>query len=146
MNTKAQEFKKLGNEAYKKRKFSTAIGYYEKATEIDPNEITYYNNIAAVCFEQKNYDRCITWCKKAVEIGRKNQAHFTNIAKSLARMGKSYRKCGDLKNAKAKYEAAVEEHSTSDYRLSLLEIENEIGKYLSFIRKIGKFNTLFHNT
>ena len=42
MNTKAQEFKKLGNEAYKKRKFSTAIGYYEKAIEIDPNEITYY--------------------------------------------------------------------------------------------------------
>lgn len=42
--------KTLGNEAYKKKDFETALKHYFKAIELDPTEITYYNNVAGNIF------------------------------------------------------------------------------------------------
>jgi hypothetical protein len=47
----AQE-KELGNEAYKKKEFETAIGHYNKAIELNPSDMTFLTNRAAVFFEQ----------------------------------------------------------------------------------------------
>lgn len=128
MSAEAQKMKQEGNDAYKKKDFSTALSKYGKAMDLDPNEITYYLNTAAVHFEMKNYTECVSTCNKAIDVGRENRADFKHIAKALARMGNAYRKSGDLKNAKMAYEKALTEHRTPDYKLCLSEIEVEFKK------------------
>ena len=128
MSSEAQAFKQKGNDAYKKRDFQDALVNYGKAIELDPNEITFYLNTAAVYFEMKSYDECVSTCNKAIDIGRENRADFKLIAKALARMGNAYRKKGDLKNAKMAYEKALTEHRTPDYRSCLSEIEIALKK------------------
>jgi len=128
MSAEAQKMKQEGNDAYKKKDFSTALSKYGKAIDLDPNEITYYLNTAAVHFEMKNYTECVSTCNKAIDVGRENRADFKHIAKALARMGNAYRKSGDLKNAKMAYEKALTEHRTPDYKLCLSEIEVELKK------------------
>ena len=128
MSAEAQKMKQEGNDAYKKKDFPTALSKYGKAMDLDPNEMTYYLNTAAVHFEMKNYTECVSTCNKAIDVGRENRADFKHIAKALARMGNAYRKSGDLKNAKMAYEKALTEHRTPDYKLCLSEIEVEYKK------------------
>jgi len=46
------EVKKLeGNDFYKKKDFANAIRLYSEAIELNPKEMTYYTNLAAVYFE-----------------------------------------------------------------------------------------------
>ena len=84
--------KEQGNTAYKKKIFEVALTHYNKAAELDPTDMTYYTNIAAVYFEQKEYEKCIDQCIKAIEIGRENRADFKLIAKAYTRIGNSYMK------------------------------------------------------
>lgn len=79
--------KDLGNESYKKKEFDNALKHYQKAIEHDPTDITFYTNMAAVYFEQKEYEKCIKECEKAIEIGRENRADFKLIAKAFTRIG-----------------------------------------------------------
>lgn len=118
--------KNLGNEAYKKKDFPTALKHYNKAIELHPTEITYYNNIAAVYFEQKEYDKCIEQCQKAIEIGRENRADFKLIAKAFSRIGNVYKKKEDWRNAKTYYEKAMSEHRTPEVKTILSELDKKI--------------------
>lgn len=49
----AMEEKNLGNAAYKRKDFETAIKHYEKAIALNDTEITFLSNLAAVHFEMK---------------------------------------------------------------------------------------------
>lgn len=84
--------KELGNAAYKKKNFQLALDHYNKASELDPCDMTYYTNIAAVYFEQKEFEKCIEQCVKAIDVGRENRADFKLIAKAYTRIGNSYKK------------------------------------------------------
>ena len=84
--------KEKGNAAYKKKSFESALEHYNSAAQLDPTNITYLTNIAAVYFEQKEFTKCIEQCTKAIEIGRENRADFKLIAKAYTRIGNSYRK------------------------------------------------------
>lgn len=77
-----------GNECYKKKDLDSALKHYQKAIEYDPTDITFYTNMAAVYFEQKEYEKCIKECEKAIDIGRENRADFKLIAKAFTRIGK----------------------------------------------------------
>jgi len=58
--TKEAEAKKLeGNEFYKKKDFNKALELYTAAIELNPSELLYYTNMAAVFIEQKKYDEAI---------------------------------------------------------------------------------------
>ena len=78
---KALKEKELGNEAYKKKDFATALQHYDKAIELEPTNITFYTNKSAVYFEEGKYDECIETCNKAVDVGRENRSGFDLIAK-----------------------------------------------------------------
>lgn len=83
----ALQEKDLGNECYKRKDFEQALKHYHKALEHDPTDITFLTNAAAVYFEQKEYEKCIKECEKAIEIGRENRADFKLIAKAFTRIG-----------------------------------------------------------
>ena len=130
MNPEAQKLKQIGNEAYKKKDFAIALKNYGKAIELEPNEIAYYNNTAAVYFEMKNFDECIKFCRLACKIGEENGAKSKFIFKGFERMGRAHKEMGDLKIAKLVFqkakiflEKAQKEDKTSDYEKSLSEIE-----------------------
>lgn len=117
--------KQKGNDAYKKKDFDNALLHYNKAIELDPTETTYLLNIAAVYFEQKNYDKCIEQCEKAIDIGRENRADFKLIAKAFTRIGNSYKKMENWKQAKVYYEKSMSEHRTPEIKALLSDIEQK---------------------
>lgn len=122
----ARKSKDLGNDAYKKKDFDTALKFYSEALQHDPTDITYHNNIAAVYFEQKKYDECIKECEKAIEIGRENRADFKLISKSFSRIGNAYKKLEKWKEAKTFYEKSLSEYRTPDVKTLLSEMEKKI--------------------
>ena len=141
-NDEALKEKEQGNAAYKSKNFSKAIEHYKKvfhsfyhnnklilncpfqlqAIELDPSEITFYSNLAAVHFEKKEYDECVKVCEKAIDVGRENRADFKLIAKAWNRAGNGYRKLGDLTAAKNAFEKALTEHRTPEYKSNLSEV------------------------
>uniref|UniRef100_A0A0K8TBK0 Stress-induced-phosphoprotein 1 n=1 Tax=Lygus hesperus TaxID=30085 RepID=A0A0K8TBK0_LYGHE len=122
----ARAEKELGNAAYKKKEFAEALEHYNKALSLVPTDITFYNNIAAVYFEQKEYEKCIEECEKGIEIGRENRADFKSISKAFQRIGNAHKKLGNWQSAKTFYEKALSEHRTPEVRALLSEIEKKI--------------------
>ncbi|GAB7359883.1 hypothetical protein MBLNU230_g7411t1 [Neophaeotheca triangularis] len=118
----ADEEKKKGTEAYKKRSFDEAIAHYEKAWDMH-KDITYLTNLGAAHFEKGDYDSCIDDCKRAVEHGREVLADFKLIAKAFGRMGSAYEKKGDYANAVEYYQRSLTEHRTPDILAKLRAAE-----------------------
>ncbi|KAF0293192.1 Stress-induced-phosphoprotein 1 [Amphibalanus amphitrite] len=119
--------KELGNAAYKKRNFEEALAHYRKGLELDPTDMRFILNEAAVLYEQKNYEECAKTALKAVEVGRANRADYKLIAKAFSRAALAYRqdeKTYDL--AKKYYESSLAEHRTPETKAKLSEVEKLI--------------------
>lgn len=101
----AQKEKDLGNAAYKKKDFDTAIAHYTKAMELDDEDISYTTNRAATYLEMGQYEECIKDCDKAIERGRELRSDYKMIAKALTRKGTALMKMAKCAND---YEPAIE--------------------------------------
>ncbi|KAJ2078626.1 Hsp90 cochaperone [Coemansia sp. RSA 988] len=119
----AEEAKAQGNAAYKARKFDEALESYSKAIELNPDDITYYNNKSAVYYEMGKLDECIETAEKAIEVGREHRAEYKHIAKALGRIGTAYAKREDLDNAIQYYNRSLTEHRTADVLNKLRTLE-----------------------
>lgn len=92
--------KKKGNEAYKKKNFEEALGYYARCRELDPNNAVYLNNIAAVHLEKKEFDACRESCQEAIRLESGKQGYdYKLVAKSWMRVATSYEREGKLQEA-----------------------------------------------
>lgn len=123
---KAIEEKDKGNEFYKAKQFEEALAQYDKAIELDPTEMTFLTNKAAVYFEKKEYETCVKECEKAIEVGRENRADFKKLAKAYSRMAAAYFKLKDYYNAKTYYQKSLTEHRTRETLNKLAEVEKII--------------------
>lgn len=123
----AQREKELGNAAYKKKDFETAIQHYTKAMDLDDEDISYITNRAAVYLEMGKYEECINDCDKAVERGRELHSDFKMIARALTRKGTAYvkmAKCSkDYEPAIEAFQKALTEHRNPDTLKKLNEAE-----------------------
>ena len=126
----AKRKKEEGNDFYKNKKFAEAIECYEKAIELDPANMTYLNNKAAVSFQQKNYEETIKLCLEAVEVGKKYRAPYEDRAKAYTRAAKAYQKMGNLDMAiEMCNEAQLESFDKATQRLlKTMELENKKAK------------------
>ncbi|KAG1054530.1 hypothetical protein G6F43_003466 [Rhizopus delemar] len=115
--------KELGNQAYKKRDFETALAHYDKAYELDNTNITFLTNKAAVIFEQEKYEDCIKVCEDAIERGRELRCDYKLIARALQRIGNAYSKLNDLDNAIKYYGKSLTEHRTPETLQKLRDTE-----------------------
>jgi len=115
--------KEKGTAAYKKKDFDTALAHYSKAQELDPDDISYQTNKAAVYFEQAKYDEAIKECNEAIEHGRTIYADYKLIARAFARIGNCYAKQEKYTEAITAYNKSLTEHRTPDVLTSLQKIE-----------------------
>ncbi|GAB6026107.1 Stress-induced-phosphoprotein 1 [Chamberlinius hualienensis] len=122
-NPQALKEKELGNEAYRTRNFETALSHYKRAIELDPTDMTFLTNVAAIYFEQKKYDECIEECAKAIDIGRENRADFKIIARAYSRIANAYLKQKNYAKAKEFYQKSLAEHRTPETREKLSQVE-----------------------
>ncbi|CAA7034187.1 unnamed protein product [Microthlaspi erraticum] len=124
---KALKEKELGNAAYKKKDFETAIQHYTAAMEIDDEDISYITNRAAVHLEMGEYDECIKDCDKAVERGRELRSDYKMVAKALTRkgtaLGKMAKSSKDYEPVIETYQKALTEHRNPETLKRLNEAE-----------------------
>lgn len=95
----ATKCKERGNDLYKSKKFDEAIAAYDEAIALDPTNMTFLCNKAAVYLTTKKYDDCIEACTGAVEVGKANRAPFEERAKAYSRCAKAYQMKGELGKA-----------------------------------------------
>ncbi|GAA5804232.1 hypothetical protein EDC94DRAFT_641856 [Helicostylum pulchrum] len=115
--------KELGNQAYKKREFETALSHYDKAYELDNTNITFLTNKAAVLFEQERFEDCIKVCEDAVEHGRELRCDYKLIARALQRIGNAYFKLDNFDEAIRYYGKSLTEHRTPETLQKLRDTE-----------------------
>lgn len=126
--------KEEGNKLYKNKEFEKALAAYDEAIAIDPTNMTFLSNKAAVYFTQKKYDECIEVCLKAVEVGKEFRASFEDRAKALTRAAKAYQKKGDLAQAIELCKSAQLESFDKETQrlLKTLELEKKKADALSY--------------
>jgi stress-induced-phosphoprotein 1 len=124
----AQVEKELGNAAYKKKSFDEAIAHYNKAQELDGNDISFMTNRAAVYLEMGQYAECIADCDAAVEKGRELRTDYKMVARAMARKGTALEKSGDEEAAISMYNKALTEHRSADVLTKLRTCEANLKK------------------
>jgi len=130
----AIEAKEKGNDLYKKKQFDEALAAYNEAIALDPTNMTFLNNKAAVYFTMKKYDECIAACNEAFEVGKANRAPFEERAKTLTRAAKAYQKKGDLGAAIDMCQKSLLEHHDRDTQrlLKTMELEKKQADTLAY--------------
>lgn len=124
---KAKEAKERGNALYKEKKFDEALAAYDEARALDPTNMTFLSNQAAVYFTKKDYEKCIELCLEAVELGKQNRAPFEDRAKAYTRAARAYQKLKNLEQAIAMcHEAQLENYTKETQRLlKTMELEKK---------------------
>jgi len=90
---------------------------------MDPEELLFYTNMAAVHMAEKNFDLAIAECDKAIELTKGCQYDFVKLGKALARKAKALAQKGDYVEAIQTYKVALLEDNIYSYRDEMKKVE-----------------------
>jgi len=92
-----------GGKLFAKGKYTQAANMYIKASGVEPNNYTHYENVAICYYTNKNFEKSIPYFDKAASFSNNNtgKSEFFK-AMSLVAMGKNSDACGPLQAAKKK--------------------------------------------
>ncbi|QLL34760.1 hypothetical protein HG536_0H01350 [Torulaspora globosa] len=115
----AENFKNQGNELFKCKRFKDARELYTKGIEVDCNDArindSLYANRAACELEVKNYRKCLTDCKAALQFNPKN-------LKCYYRMGKAFLAINKLEESRESVEFGLQIDSSNKSLKNLLDV------------------------
>lgn len=120
----AARLKDLGNDAYRRRDFPTALDFYRQALALTPKNFQLLLNQSAAHYEAGDYDAAIQKAQEAVELARDvGGADFKFYGKALARIGNAHAKADRLEEAIRFYNKSLTEHRTADTLAKLRDTE-----------------------
>lgn len=90
---------------------------------MNPDELTFYTNLAAVHFEEKNFDQAIAECDKAIEKAKGGYYDFVKLGKALARKANAQQAKGLYDESIATYKSALLEYNDVHIRDALKRVE-----------------------
>jgi len=120
---RAVNAKSEGNDLYKKRSFQDALGKYDEAIELDPTDMSFHLNKAAVFLEMAEFDSSVKASEKAIEVGRSVRADYQNIAKAYTRIGNAYNKQQKWDDAIKAYQASLTENYNEEANMKMRECQ-----------------------
>lgn len=122
--SQAEKEKNLGNEAYKKRDFGAAIAHYNKAIELEPQNLVFRSNLLAVLIEQKEFDRATEICKECVKIYNETDYHVRK-GEDLAKIYARHARILELQD---KLEESIEMYNKSLLENKVYNVEQDLKK------------------
>jgi stress-induced-phosphoprotein 1 len=119
----AEKKKLLGNDFYKKKNFPEAIENYRAAIELNPKELTFYSNLAAVYVEMNELDKAIECCDNAIEKAKEGNYDYAKLGKAKARKALCLFKQEKLDESIDMYKEALLEHNSYDIKQAKIKVE-----------------------
>lgn len=97
---------KSGINAVKNNNYSEALGYFQKAVDTEPNNISYLTELATTHYKLTNYDEAIKTYNKIIVLEKDNAFAYNNI-------GNIYSIKKDYVNAESYFRKAIEVNPAS---------------------------------
>ena len=82
---------------------------------MNPKEMTFYSNLAAVYFEMGEFDTVIETCDKVIALAKEGPYDYVKLAKAMARKANALGRKDMLEESIALYREALLEHN--DYNI-----------------------------
>lgn len=118
-----ERIKNEGNYFYKEKNFLKALECYNKAIELEPSEVLYYNNKAAVFIELKDLENALLATDSALDAAEKYSVKdFTKIAKIYARKASVLQKQGEYGESIVWYQKSLLEDMNAKVKLELKSV------------------------
>ena len=102
----AEKAKTKGNEFFSKGNYEEALKMYDKAIELNPNNVLYKTNKCTALINMKDYQNAIAAALSAVSTGKRNFAPDEQMWKAYMKLGTAYRLANDKKQAISAFESA----------------------------------------
>lgn len=117
-------YRKRADENIAKGEYDLAVNDYNKAIELNPQDISVYLNRGLAFYNKKNYSQATADYDKAIELNPKESMLYFN-------RGNSYEKMGNIPKAVEDYQKAFELDATNEAaKISLTRLQAEQSKVL----------------
>ncbi|EAX91205.1 TPR Domain containing protein [Trichomonas vaginalis G3] len=122
-NDEAEAEKEEGNKLFKEGNIEGAIEHYDKAIEIEPHNVTFYNNKATALTKLKKYQEAVDVATKGIELGRQHGCDYETIAKAYTKIATAEAARGNLEAAIAALNSSLLEKKDPTVKRELTRLE-----------------------
>lgn len=127
---RAEAAKARGNDLYKAKQLDEALAAYDEAISIDPTNILYNNNKAAVLIEKGDFDGAIHLCESVLESYKQHRPSYEDRAKVYQRIAAAHLKKKDIAAAIKAYEKSQMETHDRAIQSKIKNLELDLKKQL----------------